>query len=834
MAVKRKKKKSSVGMTIVLVIKNIFLTVILAALFIGVIGAGIVAGALFGYMETVEPIDISNMKLNLTSFVYGTTPEGETVEIERLFDEENRIWVDIKDIPVDLQNAFIAIEDERFYSHHGFDIKRTFGASVSYIYNKIVGSNEKTYGGSTLTQQLIKNLTGEDDYALERKIQELYRAYRLEKELSKEEILEYYLNTIFLSEQCNGVSSAANTYFGKSVSELTLAECASIAGITQSPTALNPYLHPEAHKQKQETVLGKMLELKMITQSQYDDAIAEELNFMPPRSEVEVTYQSYYVDAAIDQVLSDLMEKYGYTKDRASRVLYNGGLKIYLAQDMEIQEKMDAVYSDESAFPKGKGDVQPESAMVIMDPYTGQVKALCGGRGDKEGNRTLNRATQSLRQPGSTIKPIAVYGPAIEYGLITTSTTIKDAPVTYNGWSPKNVDNTFKGNVSVRTALANSRNVPAVKVCRYLGVDNVFKYLTERMHISTLVDYEERNGQAFSDKDLAPLALGGLTDGVSVLELTAAYCTFANDGFYNKPMLYTKVLDANGDVILEGTPTHEIAMSEKTAYDMISLLKDVVSYGSGKMANFSGMEIAGKTGTTGTTSSYDRWFVGLTPYYVGAVWFGYDQPKTLSGFSSNPAALTWRKVMMSVHEDLDYKDFEKPGSEVSVMICQESGQRANPDCTHVVSMTYAANSIPKKRCELHPLKTGDSKDVLSQGTYSGSSSESKNSSTKSESESTSSSTSTSESSSNVSESTSDNNNTASGSAENSSSVSSSSGGDESSSHSQSGASSSGGSSDTNGKAPSVGSGSESSSESSSSSNTSSESSSSVQTSEEGM
>ncbi len=711
----RKKKKRSAGMVVLLSIRNFFIVLLLLVLILGLIGAGVVAGALLGYIETVEPIDVTNMTLNLTSFVYAEDENGNTVELERLYDNENRIWVDLDDIPLNLQNAFIAIEDERFYSHHGFDVKRTVGAAVTYVYKKLTHSNERTFGGSTITQQLIKNITGENDYNLERKIQEIYRAYVLENDLSKQEILEYYLNTIFLSNQCNGVSAAANTFFGKSVSDLTLAECASIAGITQSPTKYDPYRNPENNKEKQEVVLKKMLELGKITRSQYDEAVAEELHFVPIHENDEVSYQSYYVDAMIDQVISDLMEKYNYTKEVAARVLYNGGLKIYLAQDMSMQKIMDDVYSDEDSFPKGRGDVQPESAMVIMDPYTGQVKALVGGRGDKEGNRTLNRATQSTRQPGSTIKPISVYGPAIEYGLITPDTTIKDAPVTYNGWSPKNVDNSYKGNVSARTALAYSRNVPAVKVCHYLGVDNSFKYLEERMHISTLVDNEKRGDKTFSDKDLAPLALGGLTDGVSVLEMTAAYCSFVNDGFYNKPVFYTKVLDASGNVLLDGTSTHEIAMSEKTAYDMLTMMKAVVSYGSGTMANFSGMEIAGKTGTTGTTTSNDRWFIGCTPYYVGAVWFGYDIPQNLSGFSSNPAALTWKKVMKPIHENLEYKDFEKPGKEVSVMICRESGQRANPDCEHVTSEMYSSSGIPKSRCELHPLKAG-SKNTLSEGT----------------------------------------------------------------------------------------------------------------------
>ncbi len=858
---KRKKKSASIGVTIAKVFRNIFLTIFLIILFGGVIGGGIVAGALFGYMETVEPIEMENMKLNFTSFIYGSNSEGEIVELERLYDDENRIWVDLDDIPEDLQNAFIAIEDERFYKHHGFDVKRTFGAAVNYIKNKITGSEERTYGGSTITQQLIKNLTDEDDYKLERKIQEIYRAYKLEKELSKEEILEYYLNTIFLSEQCNGVSSAAETYFGKSVSELTLAQCASIAGITQSPTKYNPYLNPQEHKSKQELVLKKMLELNMISGARYEEAMAEELTFMPPHSETQTTTYSYYIDAVIDQVLNDLMEKYDYTKDRASRYLYNGGLKIYIAQDPAIQEAMDSVYSDSSSFPKLRGEVQPESAMVIMDPYTGQVKALCGGRGEKEGKRTLNRATQSLRQPGSSIKPISVYGPAMEYGLITPSTIVKDSPITIDGWTPKNDDRSFRGNITVRSALIGSRNVPAVKICRYLGVENSFKHLVNRMHITSLVDYRESNGHTYSDKGLASLALGGLTDGVSVLELTAAYCSFVNDGYYNKPFLYTKVTDVNGETILESSPTHEIAFSEKTAYNMLSMMKDAVAYGTGKSANFSGMAVAGKTGTTGSGSTNDRWFAGCTPYYVGAVWFGYDQPKNLSGLSYNPAAAAWRKVMQKVHSGLEYKDFEKPGKEVSVMICRESGQLANPDCEHVIGETYSSSAIPKTRCELHPLQTGkksyltDGKAVSSEsGSSSTSKSSTKNDKDKDEnsdegdknensgSSESSGSSGNSESSSSGSESSSEHSGsgeTASGSEGSSSSSEGSSSGSESSSSGSEGSSSGSESSSSGSESSSSGSESSSSSSSSSSSDSSSADSSStssggVQTSEGGL
>ncbi len=671
---------------------------------------GLVAGSLAGYVEDAELVDVENMRLNLTSFLYVQDPEtGEFIEYEQLYDTENRVWVSGSDIPKNLKNAFVAIEDERFYSHNGIDWKRFTGAAFQYITNR--GSS--SYGGSTITQQLIKNLTQDDDYSIRRKVQEIYRAYNLEKELSKDEILEYYLNTIYLSQKCNGVGSASMTYFGKHVSELSLAECAVLAGITKYPTKYDPLINPENNRERQLVILKKMLDLGYINKKEYEAAKTEEVKFMPKQSEEDRQYQSYFTDAAIDQIVQDMMTEYNYTKEYAMKILYNGGLRIYLSMDPNIQQSMDAVYSDPSAFQKASGDVQPESSMVIMDPYTGLIKGLVGGRGEKTGNRTLNRATQTLRQPGSAIKPLTVYAPAVEYGLVTSSTIVNDAPVTFGSWSPRNDDRSFAGRITVSTALRGSRNVPATKICNYLTAQAAFDFMKNNLHVGSLVKERTENGKVLSDVGLAPIALGGLTDGVSVIDMCAAYCVFPNGGKYIKPSLYTKVVDSEGNVILEHKAEEQIAMSETTAESMIGMLQGVVTGGTGTSARISGMRVAGKTGTT--SNNHDRWFVGFTPYYVGAVWFGYDIPAPIRGFSPNPAAVAWRKVMTPIHKDLPNKAFleDEEAGKYNIMICADSGMRATPSCKHLTSKKYRTGNVPTKRCTLHPYRFNE--DELNSG-----------------------------------------------------------------------------------------------------------------------
>lgn len=672
-----------------------------------IILGGIVAGSLFGYIGDTPLLDIQNLNMNLTSIVYYTDADsGKDIELERLFDRENRIWADIGKIPADLQHAFVAIEDERFYTHRGFDLKRITGAALAWFRR-----GEAGYGASTITQQLIKNITSDDEVSVRRKVQEIYRAYNLEKQLSKNEILELYLNTIYLSQQCNGVEAAANVYFGKEVDDLSLAECVSIAAITQFPTKYDPFQNPENNKKRRLVVLAKMLDLGYITQEEHDGAAEEDVAFINKVDREKTSYQSYFVDAVIDELLAALVSEKGYTKAVANKILYSGGLKIYCTMDPAIQSSMDAVYQDAASFPKAPGNIQPESAMVIMDPRTGFIKALVGGRGEKTANRTLNRATQTLRQPGSTIKPLSVYSPAIEYGKISPSTVVTDSPVTFGNWSPRNDDHKFRGNITIRSALASSVNVVAVKVLNFLSVDTSYEFVTRNFHVTSLVKNANRGGKIYSDKNLASLALGGLTDGVSVLEMAAAYVPFDNRGMYMNPTTFTKVVDANGNVLFENRPRSEIAISEQTAYQITSMLQGVVNYGTGVSAKVPGMSVAGKTGTT--SENNDRWFVGYTPYYVGAVWFGFDQPKSLSFVrGGNPSAIVFRKVMSEVHKKLPNKEFEQPAGLVTYAVCAESGQLPTENCPEVKSEIFTKGGAPTQRCQIHSSKSGSPRSSL--------------------------------------------------------------------------------------------------------------------------
>ena len=690
--VKKKKTGKSALIKILIVIGIIVALLITAAV-------GLVAGALYGYVEDADLIDVENMRMNLTSFVYVEDAEsGEMIEYEQLYDDENRVWVSGSQMPEHLKNAFVAIEDERFYKHSGIDYKRFIGAALQYLSS----DGSTSYGGSTITQQLIKNITRDDDYSIKRKIQEAYRAYNLEKDLSKDEILEYYLNTIYLSQKCNGVASASMTYFKKDVSELSLAESACLAGITQFPTKYDPFVNREANAKRQGIILKKMLDLGFITQGEYESAKNEDLKFAKKPGEDEEIFQTYYVDAAIEQVINDLVKQYNYTQEYASKILYNGGLKIYLAMDPKVQKAVDDIYNNPAEFTTVSGDVQPQSSMVIMDPYTGEIKALTGGRGEKTGNRTLNRATQTLRQPGSTIKPLAVYSPAVEYGLVTAGSTVKDAPISFGGWTPRNDDHAHRGSITVAAALRGSRNIPAVKICNYLTTEAAFNFVKNNYHISTLVDLRKGSDHSFTDKGLAAIALGGLTDGATVLEMCAAYCAFPNGGKYIAPSTYTKVLDSEGHVLLEHETREYPALSETTAESMVSMLTGVVTGGTGTSAYLPNMRAAGKTGTT--SSNKDRWFVGFTPYYVGAVWFGYDMPKSLNGFGGNPAAVTWRKVMSKVHEGLPNKEFfadDKDGK-YDIMVCAESHKRATPACKKLEYISVDTGKVPTERCKDHP------------------------------------------------------------------------------------------------------------------------------------
>lgn len=679
---------------------KVFLKFFLITTLIGILIAGLIfAGAIFGLFGNNDDLELDVFSLDYSSQVfYEDSETGEMKELVNLSSVENRVWVDIEEIPPDLQDAIVAIEDERFYEHSGFDIRRTAKAFFTYVYNKITGK-PVTFGGSTITQQLIKNLTNEKDKTPARKIQEISRAVNLEKQMSKEEILELYLNTIYLSQGCNGVQTASRTFFGKDVSELNLAECASIAGITQYPTLYDPLLNPENNKEKQEIVLNKMLELGKITQEEYEEAVNYELKFNENSQTESGKVNSYFIDQVITQVKNDLIEK-GYTEAIANKLLYSGGLKIYSTYDPKVQSALESVYTDTSNFPNAGGENGAQSAMVVIDPYTGGIKGLVGGIGEKKENLILNRASQTLRQPGSTIKPISVYAPAIENGVINAADIYSDKPLTYGDWKPQNYDRKFRGSVSVRYALKESLNTIPVQILDELGPEASYNFLKDKLGITTLVRNEKRGDKVYSDIGLSQLALGGLTDGISLTELAAAYTPFVNRGMYSAPSIYTVVEDSEGNEILSNVDNTSIAFSEETAYIMAQLLKEVVTSGTGASARFSSTIFTG--GKTGTTSdNRDRLFVGFTPYYVTAAWYGYDTPKPIPA-SGNPCIPVWKKVMTEIHEGLPAKDLEKPAGVISVSYCSVSGKLKGSSCpsSAITSFYFTKNNRPVSVCTL--------------------------------------------------------------------------------------------------------------------------------------
>lgn len=609
--------------------------------------------AIYGYSfvhgDPVFNLTEEKYSQNQTSFIYGYDSDGNQVELTRLHGEENRIWVDLDDMSPHLKDAFIAIEDQRFEKHHGVDWIRTIGV--------IVKPSNSGQGGSTITQQLIKNLTDEKDVTIVRKFNEILSALNLERNYSKDEIIEAYLNTIYLSEGCYGVKTAAETYFGKDVSDLNIAECASIAAITQFPGKYDPLRKPENNRQRQLRILEEMLSQGFITQEEYDEAVAYEMVFTNSEnyqgSQVsdsesgsnENKIDSYYVDYVVKTVLEDL-QKMGYTERKAKSLLYGGGLKIYTAVDFDVQNALEDVYENYKRMP----DETVQGAMVVMN-YEGRVLGLVGGTGEYSGSLELNRAFQSYRQPGSSIKPLSVYGPAFEKSLnddsvdIYWSTLIDDRPlkeVDGKMW-PTNEGGGYSGaKTTIQKGIANSLNTISARTLDMIGVDYAYDYITNRFHISSL---------SAADCDYAPLATGSLTEGVSVLEMTAAYAAFGNGGAYYQPYCYYKIEDSQGNVLIEtdAASTQEQALTESTGWLMNKILQTVMTSGTGRSYKISGVECFGKTGTT--TDSKDRWFVGGTPEYVAAVWYGYDMPKEIVyRLSSNPAGTIWETVMNEIYD----------------------------------------------------------------------------------------------------------------------------------------------------------------------------------------
>lgn len=609
------------------------------------------------YVKTslVDDLDISldDYSLSESSTVYDSAGNVLTT----LSGSENRIWVDYEDIPEDLEHALVAIEDKRFYDHKGVDWYRTVGA----VFNMFLGMRDN-FGGSTITQQLIKNLTGDNEVTVQRKLVEIFRALEFEKHYDKEEIIEWYLNAVYFGEGCSGIYTAAQTYFGKEPKDLTLAECASIVGIVNLPTYYSPFYSVENNKERQKTVLREMYEQGYITYDEYTEAVNEELVFV--RSETEVATQeiySYYVEAVIDDVIADLMEVRGVNYETAERLLYSGGYQIYTCCDSRIQGIVDTYYDNLDNFPNvyNTTSQQLQSAMVIIDPYTGNIAAMRGGVGEKNANLILNRATETTRAPGSSLKPLSVYTPALDLGIITQNTLVMDGNPSNPGYTlehfsfyPRNAGGTYaNAPVTIRQGLVSSLNTVAVQILDKLGLETSYSYLRDVFGITTLVD---------ADYNPSPLALGELTNGVTVREMAQAYCVLVNDGTFTESRTYTQVLNSNGDVVLDNVPEQREAVRVNAARNMIDMMVGSATYGTSSGANFYTQEIAGKTGSSG--ENRDRWFAGMTPYYVGVVWTGHDIPVKEGVNWSNPAVTIWRNIMQQVHEGLEYRSFPDPTS----------------------------------------------------------------------------------------------------------------------------------------------------------------------------
>ncbi|MBR1597539.1 MAG: PBP1A family penicillin-binding protein [Lachnospiraceae bacterium] len=781
---KKQKKLVSKGsknkQKLVYLIYKLFIFAFLLCIVVG-IGAGL--GMFTSIIDTAP--DISDIKDSVQLEGFQTTiynQEGK--EITTLSTaNSNRIYVEYEDIPDNLINAFVAIEDARFWEHNGVDAKGILRAFFVGIKNRNFSE-----GASTITQQLIKNQVfnvglNESTFmdSLKRKIQEQYLAIELEKQIDKKDILELYLNAIYLGQGSNGVQTASETYFGKeNLNELSLSECAVIAAITQSPTMYDPVLNPDNNQTRKNIVLQKMLEQQLISQDEYDLAMADNVYARISNHKEEKasqkTYNTYYIDSVIKTLSNQLVEELGYTETQAFNTIYSGGLSIYINQDANIQKicdeeinnpdnypattsvalnyaltltdpasgdlinyssghlinyyaektgnaKYNLIYSSEDTARAAADEfkaamiektgykelaesfsttIQPQTSFVVLDQHTGQVKAICGGRGEKKGNLTLNRATDSKRQPGSTFKVLAAYVPALDNAGMTLATVFKDEPLNYSNGTPvNNWYGGYRGDQSIRTAIKDSMNIITVKCFQEVTPQVGYDYLCN-MGITTL-----RNGSVsvngIAENDInESMCLGGLTEGVTNLELTGAYASIANGGAYIKPTFYSKVLDHDGNVLIDNSPKKKQVMKETTAWLINNAMQDVVTSGTGTAARLSsGMVVAGKTGTT--SSNYDYWFCGSTPYYTASVWMGYDSNTDFS--NSNLHKVIWRKIMDKIVEEEGQDTsatFEKPANIVTEKVCASSGLLPSPDlCKTIITEYFAKDTVPTKTCDLH-------------------------------------------------------------------------------------------------------------------------------------
>lgn len=681
--------------------------VLVMVITVSMIGCVLVVYVVNNFDGTTGLPNLNNLSMDATSIIWVKDSEnGEWREYEHL-EGVNSIWVDIEEIPMYMQQAVVAIEDERFLTHYGIDWKRTVAAFA----NSILHFNDVEFGGSTITQQLIKVTTGDNDHSWTRKITEILRAVEMEKLYDKDQILEAYLNNLPMSDNIVGVGAGANYFFGKEINELSLAECAVLASITNNPSRYHPYNRPQNVRQRQLMVLKKMNELGFITDDEYVQAANEELHY---KSSMQHTATwDYYVDLVIEDVIADLQEEYGYTKQYATQMVFYGGLNIYSAEVPSEQAAVEKVYANEANFPKHreKDTEDPEASLFVMD-YNGRVVATIGGRGAKEGKRSFNRSTQAYRSPGSSIKPLTAYGPAIVLDTAHWSSVVADAPLkrlSNGSWWPANYESKPRdnGNTFVYLGLQKSLNTVAARLVDSVQPKNAFDFGSNIFKLSSLVKSQtNENGQVLTDIDYAPLSLGALTVGVSARDMASAYAVYGNGGQYNEPFSYYAVYENgtrdNGKLLLQDGPTNIRVMDEDSAYVMNRMMQRVVRYGTATEigASWGGdWEVFGKTGTA--ESNRDVYFCGGTPYYVGASWFGYDNNQELAkGSQTGYAKSLWNKAMKALHNSKKACAFPKKGTTQELEFCTQTGMIATDKCPKTDVGVYKASNIPAL-CSTH-------------------------------------------------------------------------------------------------------------------------------------
>lgn len=690
-----------------LTVFNVILTVGL----IGVIAAAIIGCAFLIYISnnvdmSVDDIIISTQDNELATRLYYYDDEGNLVENteQNISSGSGATWVEYEDIPTYLRDAFIAIEDKRFWDHNGVDWITTAQAAIVFF---VPIGNDR--GGSTLTQQLVKNLTGDKDYSIQRKIQEIFRAINLEKELGdKTEIIEQYCNIVYFAQGADGIQEAAQIYFSKDAKDLTLIECAAMAAIVQNPSYWDPLLYPENNASRRNLILKQMLSQGLITQAEFDEAYLKEL--VLDTSYVQESSggtTSWYTDAVIEECIDLFKDKYGVTTRVAERMLFYGGYQIITAMDPEIQYIIEDYLEDEkSEFLKNSEVLNHEASFIVIDPFTGHVKGLVGGRGEKTASRILNRATSTTRSPGSSMKPIASYALALDKGIINYGSVLDDTPITITGkrsfW-PRNSNNRFGGLVTIEYALAYSKNTFPAKLVSSLGINTVYNFLTETLGLSTL---------SSRDKGLSALALGGTTYGVTLKDMTTAYGIFPAGGVYTSSSTIVKILDSEGNTVIDNKPRQTVAIKEETAQSMVRLMKSVINYGTAsgytKKINKLKLEAAGKTGTT--DNNYDKWFIGYSPYYVAGVWIGYDQPQDLGGTHGH--IQLWDAIMADIHtKKITSKGEKLKGFDSSLLIkatfCKDSGKlmsdicKQDPRGNRSNTGYFTKDTLPTEICDVH-------------------------------------------------------------------------------------------------------------------------------------